>query len=82
MQGYDIKGIPPQGDKIARAKPLAAQAFAGNVKLLRGAWNERWLNHMHGQPDLDHDDEMDAASGCYNELIKGAHKPQARSWSG
>jgi len=69
FQGYDARGIPPQGDKITRAKPLAAQALAGNVKLLRGPWNERWLNHMHGQPDLDHDDEMDAASGMYNELV-------------
>ena len=72
LAGYDVRGIPPQGDKITRAKPLAAQALAGNVKLLRGAWNDRWLNHMHGQPDLDHDDEMDAASGMYNELVGGS----------
>lgn len=71
LQGYDIRGVSPQGDKLVRAKPLAAQAYAGNVKLLRGAWNERWLNHMHGQPDLPHDDEMDAASGMYNELTEG-----------
>ena len=70
MQGFDIRGIPPQGDKITRAKPLAAQALAGNIKLLRGAWNERWLVHMHGQPELENDDEMDAASGMYNELTK------------
>ena len=82
LAGYDVRGVPPQGDKIARAKPLAAQAYAGNVKLLRGAWNERWLNHMHGQPELDHDDEMDAASGMYNEL-SGASRvsinPNART---
>lgn len=71
MQGFDVRGVLPQGDKILRAKPLAAQAEAGNVKLLRGAWNERWLIHMHGQPDLDHDDEMDAASGMYNEFTRG-----------
>jgi predicted phage terminase large subunit-like protein len=82
LQGYDARGIPPQGDKITRAKPLAAQAYAGNVKLLRGPWNERWLIHMHGQPDLDHDDEMDAASGAYNEAVKGPQPRQARSWSG
>ena len=69
MQGYDIMGISPQGDKITRAKPLAAQALAGNVKILRGQWNEEFLNHMHGQPDLPHDDIMDAASGAYNELV-------------
>lgn len=70
LSGFDVKGVSPQGDKITRAKPLAAQALAGNVKLLRGEWNERWLNHMHGQPDLPHDDEMDAASGMYNELCE------------
>jgi predicted phage terminase large subunit-like protein len=68
LAGYDCKGVKPDGDKIVRAKPGAAQAEAGNVKLLRGDWNDRWLNHMHGQPDLPHDDEMDAFSGAFNEL--------------
>jgi len=68
LAGYDCKGVKPDGDKIVRAKPGAAQAEAGNIKLLRGPWNERWLNHMHGQPELPHDDEMDAFSGAFNEL--------------
>lgn len=68
LDGWDARGIRPQGDKLVRAKGLSAQALAGNVKLLRGAWNKRWLSHMHGQPELAHDDEMDAASGAYNEL--------------
>jgi predicted phage terminase large subunit-like protein len=68
LAGWDARGVAPTSDKIMRARPLAAQVLAGNVKLLQGTWNERWLNHMHGQPDLDHDDEMDAASGLYNEL--------------
>jgi len=69
MQGFDIQGIPAQKDKITRAKPMAAQALAGNVKLLRGAWNEEFLVQLHGQPDLPHDDMMDASSGMYNELV-------------
>lgn len=71
FRGSDIQGTAPESDKITRAKPLAAQAYVGNVKLLAGPWNDRWLNHMHGQPDLDHDDEMDAASGMYNALVNG-----------
>jgi len=84
LTGYDAQGILPQGDKITRAKPLGAQALAGNVKLLRGSWNERWLNHMHAQDGnpKTHDDEMDAASGCYNELIKNTVKQQVRTWHG
>ena len=69
LVGFDGVGISPQGDKITRAKALAAQSLAGNVKLLRGSWNEMWLNHMHGQPDLPHDDIMDASSGAFNELV-------------
>lgn len=66
---YDARGIRPQGDKLVRARGLSSQARAGNVKLLRGAWNDRWLTHMHGQPDLAHDDTMDASSGAFNELV-------------
>lgn len=72
LAGYDARGIPSTGDKVTRAKPLAAQALAGNVKLLRGAWNERWLSSMHqqdGQPTT-HDDDMDAASGVYDDLLQ------------
>lgn len=71
LAGYDVRGVRPQGDKLTRAKGLAAQSLAGNVKLLRGPWNERWLNHMHSIPDGDHDDIMDASSGAYNELVGG-----------
>jgi len=70
MAGYDVVGVRPQGDKIVRAKPLASQAEAGNIKLLKGAWNQHWLNHMHGQPDLAHDDIMDSSSGAFNILVK------------
>jgi predicted phage terminase large subunit-like protein len=82
MAGVDAKGIPSQGDKIVRAKPLAAQAEAGNVYLLAGAWNERWLNHMHGQPDWAHDDEMDAAAGAFTDLTGPRSTSVIRSYQG
>jgi len=72
MQGFDVMGIPVTGagDKVLRAKPLAAQALAGNVKLLAGSWNEEFLNQLHNFPDPQyHDDIVDAASGMYNELV-------------
>ena len=79
LNGYDVKGIPSRGDKITRAKPLAAQALVGNVKLLRGSWNEMYLNHMHGQPDLPHDDIFDASSGAYEQLVFDSNPEQGRS---
>lgn len=78
LAGHDARGVRPQGDKITRAKPLAAQAEASNVKLLRGPWNERWLYHMHNQPEIKHDDIMDASSGAFNAL---AHVGGARRFA-
>jgi predicted phage terminase large subunit-like protein len=71
LAGLDAHGVRPRGDKLARAWPLAAQAQAGNVKLVRGAWNEAFLLHMHHQPDIAHDDIMDAASGAFDDLAAG-----------
>lgn len=68
LAGFDAGGVRPTGDKLTRAKPLAAQAKVGNVKLLKASWNNEYLTHMHHQPDWPHDDLMDASSGAFNYL--------------
>lgn len=75
LAGIDARGIPSTGDKLTRAKPLAAQAEVGNVYLLRAAWNEMFLDHMHNQPEYPHDDIMDAASGALQDLTDPANAP-------
>lgn len=83
----DIRAVMPSGDKLLRARPLASQAEPGNVDLVRGGWNEAWLQHMHHQPDWSHDDTMDGSSGAYSELVialgkkKKDSKKKARSTS-
>lgn len=77
----DAHGIRSQGNKIVRAKPLASQAEHGFVSVLRGAWNDEWLNHMHSQP-AEHDDMMDAASGAHDDLIREGTRKTARSYGG
>lgn len=68
LAGIDAEGKSSSGDKLTRAKPLSAQAYAGNVYLLRGPWNEMYLEHMHNQPGWPHDDIMDGSSGAFNDL--------------
>lgn len=68
LRGVDALGVPSLGDKLERARSLAAQAEVGNVKILRADWNERFLNHMHAIPDGPHDDVMDATAGAFNQL--------------
>ena len=77
----DARGIRSVGNKIVRAKPLASQAEHGFVSVLRGDWNEVWLNHMHSQP-AEHDDMMDAASGAHDDLIREGARKSARSYGG
>jgi phage terminase large subunit-like protein len=36
----------------------------GNLKILRGLWNEDLCRVLEGFPDLAHDDEVDACSGA------------------
>jgi predicted phage terminase large subunit-like protein len=71
LRGIDAGGIPAEGDKLVRARPLAAQAQVRNVLLAAGEWNERWLSHMHAVPTGAHMDIMDASSGAFNVLVAG-----------
>ena len=76
----DARGIPSRGSKIERARPMAAQAEHGFISVLRGDWNEMYLNHMHSQP-ADHDDMMDASTGAFDDLNTEIIK-KARSYGG
>lgn len=68
LVGRDVAGIRSTGDKVTRAKPLAAAAEAGNVALVEGAWNEDFLNEIEAFPIAGHDDQVDAVSGAMAEL--------------
>lgn len=44
LTGYTVRFSPESGDKITRFSPFSAQAEAGNVQVVRGAWNEAWFS--------------------------------------
>lgn len=69
LQGYTVKTSPESGDKLTRAEPFAAQVNVGNVKMLKGAWNEGLINEMRLFPNGSHDDRIDACSRAYAELL-------------
>lgn len=69
LEGFDADGIPASGSKVLRARPLATQAKFGNVAMVRGPWNEGFLNFLVAFPsELVHDDPVDACSGAFNFL--------------
>ena len=78
LAGYDVQYYPQSKNKLAYWKPLAAQAKAGNVKLVRGDWNESFLRELEGVTDgtqPGHDDQADAAAGAFLLLTDGAPTP-------
>jgi len=73
LAGFHCEGYRPTGDKVARAMPWFGQAKAGNVKLVRGPWNEAFLDEVEEFPLGKHDDQVDAVSGGFGMLLE--HKP-------
>ncbi len=77
LAGYDVRSEPETGSKEVRAMPFAAQAEAGNVRLVRGDWNEAFLDEICVFPGAGaHDDQVDAGSGAFNALAK----PTVQGW--
>lgn len=73
LAGYMVTALPVTGDKETRAKPLAAQSEIGNVKLVRGSWNEDFLDEIETFPAGAHDDQVDAAADALRELAGNQH---------
>jgi len=69
--GYIVKLIRPTTDKITRARLASSQAEAGNIKIVRGAWNEDLFNELENFPDGAHDDQVDALSANVNAFVEG-----------
>jgi predicted phage terminase large subunit-like protein len=71
LAGYVVRVKPSTTDKVSRARPFASQCEAKNVRLVRGAWNKAFLDELTAFPFGEHDDQVDAASGAFNELALG-----------
>lgn len=68
LAGFPVTEEPASGDKVLRADPFASQWQAGNVRLVRGAWNKPYLDELEGFPHGGFKDQVDASSGAYNDL--------------
>src|SRR5271165_7089022 len=75
LSAFTVRAAPESGDKLTRFGPFSSQCRAGNVKILRGPWNEELFRVLEGFPDLSHDDEVDACSGALVML-----NPPMRGW--
>jgi predicted phage terminase large subunit-like protein len=75
LAGFAVHADRVTGAKCERARPLAAQCEAGNVRIVRGAWNQRYLEELCSFPLGSFADQVDASSGAFNKLARN------RQWS-
>lgn len=74
--GYAVRGYSSGADKLTRANPWAAQAEAGNVKIVQGDWDvQGFLDECAMFPDSPHDDRVDAVSGAVGMFSEAKPKP-------
>jgi predicted phage terminase large subunit-like protein len=73
--GYDYTEHRVGHDKVTEARPFRAQVEAGNVYLVRtgdavkDAWIEPYLQELADFPTGKHDDQVDASSAAFNEVL-------------
>lgn len=67
LAGFGILFLRPSQDKVARFAPLSAQASppCQAVALVRGNWNDPFLDELESFPDGDKKDQADAAADAF-----------------
>lgn len=76
LAGWTVKIDPETGDKVTRAEPFAAQCEGGNVYIVKGDWNEAYLDELCLFPGGSFKDQVDASSGAFGRLVTKP-EPQA-----
>jgi predicted phage terminase large subunit-like protein len=71
LAGYQVMSERETGDKVTRAGPASSQAEVGNIKVVRGAWNEAFFGELENFPsERGHDDQVDALAGAVNDILQ------------
>lgn len=79
LDGYPVAVERAVQNKQTYAGPLSSAAEGGMVGLLRGAWNDRFIDELAAFPEGRHDDQVDAASLAHRRLTVAAHRRAAPS---
>lgn len=72
LAGFRAHAEPETGDKTTRAEPFAAQCEAGNVFIVRGEWNDDYIDELCLFPGGSFKDQVDASSGAFGRLANSS----------
>ncbi len=70
LVGHAVESDRVTGDKVTRAEPLASQAKAGNVGILKSEWTGALLSELASFPRGRFKDQIDSCSGAFNKLCQ------------
>jgi len=69
LAGWDYAGVLTDKNKVTRSRPFRAQCEAGNVRIVRGTWNNDYLDELCDFPTGVNDDMVDASSTAFNAVL-------------
>ncbi len=78
LAGWRVISGPESGAKATRAMPVASQANAGNVSVLRAPWNRAFLEELQDFPGGAKDDQVDALARAFGMLLEARTPAQVR----
>ena len=70
LAGFSARAIKPEASKAERAEPWGSQIEAGNVRMVKAAWNQELLAEYRQFPTGNHDDIVDACSGAFRQVSR------------
>lgn len=70
LDGFRIKTFTTVKDKVTNAGPWSSKAEGGLCDIVRGDWNDFFLNTHEAFPDGGHDDPVDAAVAADRVLTR------------
>ncbi|MBS0558441.1 MAG: phage terminase large subunit [Proteobacteria bacterium] len=70
LAGHHAEATLETGEKSLRASAVAAQVEAGNVSIVRAAWNAHFLEELREFPHGRKDDQVDALSRAFWRLLR------------
>ena len=80
--GFPVRFEPATGSKEDRADPFAAACQGDLVRLLKGVWNQAYIDELASFPRGRYDDQVDGSSGSFNRLTSGAAQKEVTSYQG
>jgi predicted phage terminase large subunit-like protein len=81
LAGFRVLADKVTGSKRVRAQPFAAQVQGGNIWFVVGSWVQPFLDECEIWPNGPHMDQVDAAVGAFNRLIKQPYSTNFALWA-